>query len=351
MLASIETTHRQIINLLAIIKDAAILLRERLPTMADEVNATKQMYLIGVSPFLVDHSRGLSGAQTEYTSFVSRKNVIGTIQAYIGRIDAVVKEANEGGRPIDSGQIKALWGKRQEFHLVPVVECERLGDCVCGGKFESFIDSSEKKCVKCGLTTIDFGVNFDDMQIYNADGQKPKQGRHHPSDHCKVWIMRIQAWATSSITEAQLAQLRACCARDRINMKRLSCAQLRDYLKELKIADYNHVPHIRKLLTGVAPPELTADELDELYMWFNRIAGVLKSLRPDRNITYYPYIIYKVLDQILPYGVRKAQILECIHLQSTKTMTEVDDVYRKVCAHIPKLKPKTTDKHEYELLL
>jgi hypothetical protein len=347
-MGTIAVTHHHIIGLLAMLAEASQLLKVKAPWVEEDTLTIRRRYLIGVSPYIAAFHMGDPGAHGAYQGYIAQRNTIGAIYSCIGCIEEMVAASSA---PSATG-LPPIIARKDEFQLPLTVRRNTPGECTCGGRFAAFVDSCERKCGTCGMTATDFGAIFDDVQMYSADGQKPKQGRHYPSQHCKLWITRIQAHAGVEISEAVQARLRACCKRDGINMKKMACEQLRQYFKECGLTKLNnYVPYCRKVLTGIAPPELTCDELDDLYGWFNKIVEVLKSIRNDHNITYYPYIIYKILDHILPFGLRKAQILECIHLQSDKTMREVDEIWMQICSQIPGLKPKATNKHEYELML
>jgi hypothetical protein len=82
------------------------------------------------------------------------------------------------------------------------------------------------------------------------------------------------------------------------------------------------------------------------------VAKALHEMRPDNNINYYPGFIFKILDEILANGQRKVQILECIHLQSKKTVIEIDCLYEQACARMGRTeKPKPINWYEYKKLL
>ena len=242
--------------------------------------------------------------------------------------------------------------REREYKMKVMIQHSQSDMCECGNIMSIYSDTSEYKCSGCGLTSIIHGAIFDDIQLYNQDGQKPKHGRHYPSLHCRLWISRIQAWTGPEISPDVFDKLLICIRRDSINTKKIRCRQIRKYLKECGYSTYNNfVPYIRKRLTGITPPQLTEVELNNLFNLFNKVAAVLKRNRPKNNITYYPYIIYKVLDSILITGIRKARILECIHLQSNNTMRFIDDIYGEACAEIDELDNKPTNKYEYEFYL
>ena len=67
------------------------------------------------------------------------------------------------------------------------------------------------------------------------------------------------------------------------------------------------------------------------------------------NTMYYPYIIYKILDLIVKNGVRKKRILECIHLQSRDTLITNDNLWECICAILPGLNYRPTDRNDQKI--
>ena len=94
---------------------------------------------------------------------------------------------------------------------------------------------------------------------------------------------------------------------------------------------------IKKIITGIAPPQLTDAELRKLYNLFNKVVGAFEETKQSDkcNTLYYPYLIYKILEYILPSDIRKKKILECIHLQSRDTLITNDTQWEKICQLMP----------------
>jgi hypothetical protein len=363
MISPIEVSHNNVINRLKIVKNTLAELQKLSPPIDGQLDVLKSivnidvhditsMYMGGVSSYLVNYYENKQNALDDFWAFINSKNVVGVIDGCIRRLFVIIENLPDSYDKARVDTILSILTKESEYKITIVIQHTKMTDCECGGRFVIYSDSSEKKCKECGITSTIYGAIFDDMQLYNQDGQKPKQGRHYPGLHCKLWMSRIQAWSGPDIPPLVFSKLHVCVKRDNVNLKKMRCKQVRKYLKECGYSTYNNfVPYIRKVLTSLAPPQLTHDELNRLYNLFNKVAAVLKRLRPNNNITYYPYIIYKIIDAILISGNRKARIIECIHLQSNKTMRFIDDIYGQICDEIDELDHKPTDKHEYDLLL
>lgn len=363
MISPIEVSHNNVINRLQIIESTTKALNKFTPDLDGQLEMMRSIvtidladvtsaYMLGVSTHMINYYEDKSDTLDDYWAFINSKNIIGLMDGCTRRLYAILQNLPDTYDKEKIASISDMLSRGDGFKMKMVIQQSQSNVCECGGTIDIYSDTSKSKCRACGRTSTIYGAIFDDTQLYNQDGQKPKQGRHYPSLHCKLWMTRIQAWTGPEIPAAVFAKLQTCLRRDHINLKKLMCKQVRKYLKECGYTAYNNfVPYIRKVLTGINPPQLDPEELNNLYSCFNKVASVLKRLRPKNNITYYPYIIYKILGSILVNGTRKARILECIHLQSNNTMQFIDNIYKQVCDEIDELKHKFTDKHEYDFLL
>jgi hypothetical protein len=363
MISPIEVSHNNVINRLRVIESATKALTKftqdldgQLETMRSivtiDLSDVMSIYMLGVSTHMINYYENKSNALEDYWAFINSKNIIGLMDGCVRRTHAILQNLPDSYDKEKISSISDILAREDDYKIHINIQQSQSSICDCGGAISIYSDTSESKCRSCGRTSTIYGAIFDDTQIYNQDGQKSKQCRHYPSLHCKLWMTRIQAWAGPDIPQHVFDKLRTCLNRDRINLKKLRCKQLRKYLKMCGYSTYNNfIPYIRKILTNITPPQLDPEELNTLYSLFNKVALILKRLRPKNNITYYPYIIYKIMCSILNDGVRKARILECIHLQSNSTMQFIDDLYKQVCDEIDELKHMFTDKHEYDFLL
>lgn len=228
--------------------------------------------------------------------------------------------------------------------------------CVCGADMEIFPMMSEIVCPSCGIIAMMYGTVFEDSQFYSQEGQRSKHGTYEPSRHCKFWVHRIQARENTDIPKKCIDQLVQCMRRDGvIDGRRLMCSQIRQYLKETRNTEFNdHVPLIRKIITGIAPPQLSGPELRVLYNLFDKTVNVFETVKPSTksNTMYYPYIIYKILELSMPGNrIRKKKILECIHLQSRDTLIANDNIWEKICNIVSSIrgKYKPTDRNDQKI--
>ena len=220
----------------------------------------------------------------------------------------------------------------------------------CSTPYDIDEKTCEFICKPCGKTEKMYGVVFEDEQFFYQEGQRTKHGRYDSIKHAKLWTDRIQAKESTEIPETIINTLKRRIRRDNIWIERIDCETIRSYLKQLKLTLYNnHIPLIRKIITGKEPPQFTDHELRLLYMHFstaiqifNKIKGVEKS-----NCPYHPYFIYKIVEQLLnkPSDLeRRKDILSCIHLQSRETLIENDKLWFMICDHIPEFSKSATNR-------
>jgi hypothetical protein len=226
----------------------------------------------------------------------------------------------------------------------------------CNTKMEIDSIASELYCKNCGMCQDLYGTVFEDDQFYYQEGQRTKHATYDPAKHCRFWVERIQARETTEIPETVLQSIRECITCDKItNKNRITCIQIRKYLRRTHNTKYNeHVPLIRKLITGISPPQLTDHEMQLINIYFDKVIHIFDEIKPPEktNCPYHPYFIYKIIEQILTkniHRIRKGTILACIHLQSCSTLVTNDQLWAPICNRIPEFSYIPTDRNnQYE---
>lgn len=220
--------------------------------------------------------------------------------------------------------------------------------CSCGHKMVIQANTSELLCIKCGEIHTLIGSVFEDSQFYNQEGNRYKHGSYDPNRHCKFWIERIQAKENTVIDDSVLEKIKSCIKKDKIdNIKNISIDQFRLYLKQTNLSKLNdHIPLIKKLITGYIPPQLTHNELHLLFNYFDKATKIYDTIKPKEksNSLYYPFLIYKILDLIIENKTKKIELLSCIHLQSYETLIDNDKIWLQICKHNSNFAYKPTDK-------
>ena len=214
--------------------------------------------------------------------------------------------------------------------------------------------ASEKICNNCGYTEPLFGIISDEEQICggNNEAQKQKHGKYDPTKHCKYWLDCIQAEEKKDIPEKILNNLLSRIKQDKQIIPNITCDMYRKYLKDISQTRYNdHVPLIRKKLSGISPPQLSDVEKKIISLYFTEIVHIFNKIKPNinsnnkSNCPYHPYFIYKIIEHILKdpiHKIRKKEILSCIHLQSRETLIDNDIIMSMICKHMPEFTYKPT---------
>jgi hypothetical protein len=223
----------------------------------------------------------------------------------------------------------------------------------CKIPYEIEEKTAEYICKNCGRLEKMSGVVFEDDQFFYQEGQRTKHGKYDPIKHAKLWLERIQAKETTDIPVVVLNAIKSCIKRDQLWLDRITCDVIRKYLKQIKKTQFNnHVPLIRKLVTGKEPSQLTEHETQLVYMYLgiavHLFAKIKKGLAGSvkNDCPYHPYFIYKIIEQILNKPkdeLRKRDILSCIHLQSRETLIEHDRAWFAICSYIPEFKKVATN--------
>ncbi|MFA5522706.1 MAG: hypothetical protein WDA28_13270, partial [Castellaniella sp.] len=135
------------------------------------------------------------------------------------------------------------------------------------------------------------------------------------------------------------AQIEYVLDRDSIRRSTLTTQTMRAVLKELKLSAYND--HSALLVVqhgGPSPPKLTFQENMRMTMLFNKIMDLYGTAVPKGgNRPYYPYFIYKLIEQEFgggdgrPADRDKLRLLDYIHLQSRETVIKNDKIYQRIC--------------------
>lgn len=236
-------------------------------------------------------------------------------------------------------ELKTLFSKYNNSTIVQTINTLSYNKCLeCNKDMKILAVSSEIVCVECGTSFVLNGTVFEDEQFYYQEGQRTKHGSYDSTKHCKFWIERIQARESRAIPASVINAVKESIRHNNIkNIEEITCEEIRKYLRQTKNTSYNeHVPLIRKIITGITPPQLTDREVQLIVLIFSKAIKIYEEIKPSdkTNVMYHPYPIYKIIEHILkePHmRKRKNAILSCIHLQSRETLIENDIIWEKVC--------------------
>jgi ribosomal protein L37AE/L43A len=202
------------------------------------------------------------------------------------------------------------------------------------------INVGEYNCPQCKTKKTAYGIVPFDTYLENVASGKPS-GNYKREENCEIWLSKIQGLETKVIPDDLLEKLREK-AREAglLQTCKISCKNIRQWLKEPDIDDTqynNHIPKIRFLLTGIAPERLTDKETQEARNYFKPIMdeyNIVKS--PNRkNSLYQPYVLLKILEEIVDRSTQELErrflrIVSNIHFQDSGTIRADDEVMMRI---------------------
>ncbi len=193
--------------------------------------------------------------------------------------------------------------------------------------------TSEMECDACGIRKKLTGMVFEDYQFYNQEGQKTKHGSYDPSRHLNFWLNCILA-INVDIDKEDLKTIENSLQSDGIKKYMINPKFMRERLKECKLTKLNDfVPYLVKYFSSKGPPLLNFEERKYIANRFEKMMDYYELVKDsnDRNRPYYPFFIYKIIEDRYSDDPEKIKILEYIHLQSDDTVIKNDETYRRIC--------------------
>lgn len=286
----------------------------------------------------------------KFNNFIIIENIFNIFNNYLTMVESYINTylTNE----IDNmDQFNKLLGKYKKINPDIKNNIIEYDMCDCGEKMTVNAATSDLLCLKCGYIKSLLGTVFENAQFFSQSESRYRHGSYIPSHHCKYWLERILAKESNEITTEHIEKVKSCIKRDNIqNLKNISIDQFRKYLKETKLSKLNdHIPLIKKYITGFAPPQLTHEEINIIYNYFDKAVKLYSRIKPDSstNFIYYPYLLYKILELIIADRQRRVKLLSGIHLQGYNTLVNNDKKWKKICDHYPEFVYKPTDRNEH----
>lgn len=285
----------------------------------------------------------------KYQSFIRKENFISKLDRLMQNVKKYITETIDKNIIQEIYTILKLYNNSTINKNIKEVVYEM---CICSTKMDIDPIESTLICRNCGLIKELYGTVFEDEQFYYQEGNRTKHGTYDPSKHCRFWVERIQARETTEIPETVIEAVRKCISRDKVkNKHHINCTQIRKYLRQSHNSKYNeHVPLIRKLITGISPPQLTDYEMQLIHIYFDKVIHIFDEIKPPKktNCPYHPYFIYKIIEQLIndkTDRIRKLKILSCIHLQSRETLICNDSIWSPICDRINEFTYIPTDRN------
>lgn len=298
-----------------------------------------------------------------YVKFIMSENLIECMDEVFENIMNYTPKPDDidymGLQKIVQTETKAdLIKQYKEYNIDITLKKISVNTCsVCGAVMTLNQHTSEYICdTGCGQIIPIQGTLFEDAQIYTQNQLviMSKTKKHDPNDHLSKWIDKIIArddfiFPEEVITKINNLIVKEYTRGDRLRpMRNIQCDKFRELLKQCKYIDYyDHVPLLRKIITGmhgpeVVPPEMTEEEIQEILIESSvsmhefeivvKDPEILRRMRKEKvkNRFYYPYILWQIINLKIR-DKRNPKILECIHLQRDETLKRNDIVWKRIC--------------------
>lgn len=193
-------------------------------------------------------------------------------------------------------------------------------------KIEGFI-----VCLKCGES--ENIIVTDNKETY-VDGNIPQENTciaYKKQTHLKEWLDQIQGKERTEIPNHILDKIIKQIKIEGIkNIKTLTNKQLKEILKELKLAKYyEHIPYILITIGGQKPPDINPEVIETLEKMFNEILRIFKTIKSKErnNFISYSYVLHKCAeligeDELLPYFPL---------LKSNDKLRVIDEYWKQCC--------------------
>lgn len=238
-------------------------------------------------------------------------------------------------------QFNVTLREKQEYH------CR-----FCGDEVVLIVREAALECVTCHARFDAKGLMLSDDRSSITE-KSTKSNQYQSRKHAKAWLEAIQGLDSKKIPEEIITYVKNCAKRDRIiDMEMITCSLIRSYLSKYNkcsASKYNqHISKIRKLITGIEPPQLTEHEMDVCCDLFSEVISVYNTIKKKANCPYYPYFIYKILEHMFRDDVhkqRREKFFSYIHLQLDDTLNEHDKTWAQICARIPEIEYKSTERY------
>lgn len=367
MSSTIETIHNNILvkincieKIIEIVKSIDI----KVYDIEQKINSISYEYQLGSVEILTNYFLLIQNEKhgdyldlcnkyyTDYQSFITQHDFVGKLDRISNSIRNIIESLPHD---VNINNLKSLFAQYSNSNIIRQINNIIYNLCInCKKEMQLVSSTSELICNKCGLCQDLYGTVFEDDQFYYQEGHRSKHGSYDPSKHCRYWIDRIQARESKEIPQKVIDAIRKCISDNNIkNIDSLSCKDIRKFLSSTKNSIYNeHIPLIRKIITGQSPPQITEKEVQLITIYFDKVIKVYEEIKPadKTNVPYHPYIIYKIIEQILPRKTfedrtRIYNILNSIHLQSRETLIENDKTWKQICDRIIELNYIPTDRN------
>lgn len=204
----------------------------------------------------------------------------------------------------------------------------------CKVKMMLHATSGEYRCSECTHAKRAYGIVPSDVYLDHTITSKAS-GNYRQEDNCEIWLNKLQGMESKKIPKSLIKELNKKASEEHATYSNdKTCYRIRMWLKDINQTNYNnHTPKIRFLMTGIPPEKLTDIETQDTKKYFKPVMDAYNKVKPDnrKNSVYQPYIILKILEQVVNRGtnnkeLRFLSIVSNIHFQDIETIQRNDEI-------------------------
>lgn len=205
-------------------------------------------------------------------------------------------------------------------------------------------------CSECNEYKQLVGVILDDTNTIISDGTILKKNSYKPSVHCVNHINDLLGKKYPTQLDGVIKKIKNWYYEHNINENNANGKNIRVCLKDIKETKYNRfTPSIVRYLSGRNEELLSSSEIEHINEKFNQCINIMNiSTDKKKNIKYYPYYIFKIIEDLLVNDQeRLKKIASVIHFQSDNTRSKNDIEWKYICDTLGDIIYRDTNIHNY----
>jgi hypothetical protein len=220
----------------------------------------------------------------------------------------------------------------------PAVETTPVTDSQCECGEARRYDQREQLlvCPRCGICVADYSILM--PQHGTEESSVVPHFTYKKVNHFREWLAQCQAREMSDL-EATVAAVRAELKKQRVSeaeQQKLTPAKVRQYLRALRLGNYDHVHLIHTALTGRRPPQFDHETEMRLVEMFKATLVPFETVKqrvcPARsNFLSYSYVLRKLTSLI---GIKCVDEHYFPLLKSREKLYVADQIWKAICAEL-----------------
>ena len=208
--------------------------------------------------------------------------------------------------------------------------------CACGGTRRYDAREQQLVCTSCGVSVHDFTIAM--PQHGTEESSVVPHFTYKKVNHFREWLAQCQAREMSDL-DATVEAVRAELRKQRVSeheQQNLTPAKVRQYLRALRLGNYDHVHLIHSAITGRRPPQFDHETEMRLVEMFKATLAPFEAVKqrvcPTRsNFLSYSYVLRKLTGLL---GIPNVDAHYFPLLKSREKLHQQDMIWQKICAEI-----------------